>query len=273
MVRLATIQRGKFTAAERVVEQSGVQERMKKAALLFVLLPLLAVAGFGQESRQDASLGVTGVFPPYVYGNTIRQYGRYGMGGLASYRYMLTPRSAVEGNYQYAQNAYSYQASFNNTRVHTRMQEILCRLRLQLQLPEVQSVPRGRHRRISFHADPGRHVDAGRQAADARSARSTARASLTRSAPVSISAPSTAASSSRLRAYFHLTTPSYNTNRWFPTLSNPVDRRRLPLLNLSSENLRHSRQSPGFGPGFSLCSQDQGHETHHLRRCGSRRQS
>jgi opacity protein-like surface antigen len=97
---------------------------MRKVALLLVLLPVLAAAGFAQESRQDVSLGVTGVFPPYVYGNTVHETGRIGMGGLASYRYMLTPRSAVEGNYQYSQNAYSFLTSFNNTRVHTRMQEI-----------------------------------------------------------------------------------------------------------------------------------------------------
>ncbi len=108
----------------RIVEQSGVHERMRIVARLLVLLPLLAVAGFAQESRQDVSLGVTGIFPPYVYGNTVQEYGRYGMGGLVSYRYMLTPRSALEGNYQYGQNAYSFHTSFNNTRVHTKMQEI-----------------------------------------------------------------------------------------------------------------------------------------------------
>jgi opacity protein-like surface antigen len=97
---------------------------MRKVALLLVLPLMLAAAGFAQESRQDVSLGVTGVFPPYVYGNTVQEHGRYGMGGLASYRYMLTPRSAVEGNYQYSQNAYSFTTSFNNTRVHTRMQEV-----------------------------------------------------------------------------------------------------------------------------------------------------
>jgi outer membrane immunogenic protein len=98
---------------------------MRRVALLFVLLPLLAVAGFAQESRQDASIGVTGVFPPSVYGNATYQYSHYGMGGLASYRYMLTPRSAVEGNYQYAQNAYRFDTSYlPNIRVHTRMQEI-----------------------------------------------------------------------------------------------------------------------------------------------------
>ncbi len=97
---------------------------MRKVALLFVLLPFLAAAGFAQESRQDVSIGVTGIFPPYVYGNTVHQYGRNGLGGLVSYRYMLTPRSALEANYQYGQNANSYVTSFNNVRVHTRMQEV-----------------------------------------------------------------------------------------------------------------------------------------------------
>jgi opacity protein-like surface antigen len=36
---------------------------------------------------------------------------------------MLTPRSALEGNYQYSQNAQKYYTSFNNVRVHSRMQE------------------------------------------------------------------------------------------------------------------------------------------------------
>ena len=97
---------------------------MKKAALLLVLLPFLAVAGFAQESRQDASLSFTGIFPPEVVGNTIHQEPRYGWGALASYRYMLTPRSAVEANYQYSQYANKFIGSFNNVRVQTRLQEV-----------------------------------------------------------------------------------------------------------------------------------------------------
>jgi outer membrane immunogenic protein len=96
---------------------------MKRVSRLFFLLPLLAVAGFAQESRQDASLSFTGIFPPYVYGNTVQQHPRYGWGALGSYRYMLTPRSAVEGNYQYSQYANKYITSFNNIRVQTRLQE------------------------------------------------------------------------------------------------------------------------------------------------------
>jgi outer membrane immunogenic protein len=97
---------------------------MKKSALLFVLLPVLAVAGFAQESRQDASVSATGFFPPFVSGNSVQQTSTYSLGGLASYRYMLTPRSAVEGNYQYTEYTNKYVLSFlPNVRIHTRFQE------------------------------------------------------------------------------------------------------------------------------------------------------
>ncbi len=96
---------------------------MRKNLLLFLLLPFLAVASFAQESRQDISLSVAGFFPPFITGNDVQQTGTYGLGGLASYRYMLTPRSALEVNYQYVQNAQKYFTSFNNIRVHDRIQE------------------------------------------------------------------------------------------------------------------------------------------------------
>jgi outer membrane immunogenic protein len=96
---------------------------MKKTLLLFLLLPFMAVASQAQESRQDVSLSVAGIFPPFITGNDVQQTGTYGLGGLVSYRYMLTPRSGLELNYQYAQNAQKYYTSFNNVRVHDRMQE------------------------------------------------------------------------------------------------------------------------------------------------------
>lgn len=100
-----------------------VQDRMKKSVLFFLLLPFLAVASFAQESRQDVSVSVTGIFPPFITGNAVQQRGTYGLGGLASYRYMLTPRSALEANYQYAQNSQKYYTTFLTPRVHDRMQE------------------------------------------------------------------------------------------------------------------------------------------------------
>ena len=96
---------------------------MKKILLLFLLLPFLAAAGRAQESRQDVSLSVTGVFPPFIVGNDVQQTGTNGLGGLVSYRYMLTPRSGLEVNYQYAQNSQKYYTSFQRIRVHDRMQE------------------------------------------------------------------------------------------------------------------------------------------------------
>ena len=121
-----------------------VQDRMKKISLLFLLLPMLATASFAQESRQDASVSGTVVFPPYVTGQGVFQSGCrapsiatsavnstssgggtcYGPGILASYRYMVTPRSALEVNYQWSQFYTNYIANVNNVNIHTRMQEI-----------------------------------------------------------------------------------------------------------------------------------------------------
>jgi len=98
---------------------------MKKILLSLALLPMLAVTGFAQESRQDVSLSLAGLIPPHVVGNTVQQDATIGIyGALASYRYMLTPRSALEVNYQYNQDVQKYLTSFNALRVHTRMQEI-----------------------------------------------------------------------------------------------------------------------------------------------------
>jgi outer membrane immunogenic protein len=97
---------------------------MKKILLSLALLSFSAVAGFAQESRQDASLSLTGIFPPHVVGNTVQQDSTLGFGALASYRYMLTPRSALEANYQYGQDVQKFVTSFNAIRVHSRIQEV-----------------------------------------------------------------------------------------------------------------------------------------------------
>jgi outer membrane immunogenic protein len=96
---------------------------MKKILLLFLLLPVMAATSPAQESRQDISVSAGGILPPFIVGNDVQQTGTYGLGGLVSYRFMLTPRSGLEVNYQYAQNAEKYYTSFNNVRVHNRMQE------------------------------------------------------------------------------------------------------------------------------------------------------
>jgi outer membrane immunogenic protein len=97
---------------------------MKKTMLLGALM-LLASAGFAQESRQDASVSAIGVFTPTVNGNAVKLSTTSTVGFLGSYRYMLTPRSALELNYSFAQYSSRYSTSFlPNVRVHTRQQEI-----------------------------------------------------------------------------------------------------------------------------------------------------
>jgi outer membrane immunogenic protein len=98
---------------------------MKKTMLLGVLM-LSAAAGYAQESRQDVSFSGTGIFGPTVHGATqVTQNMTGALGLLLSYRYMLTPKSALEANYSFAQDSQKYDANFErNARVHSRQQEI-----------------------------------------------------------------------------------------------------------------------------------------------------
>jgi opacity protein-like surface antigen len=97
---------------------------MKKTMLLGVLM-LSAAAGYGQESRQDVSFSGTGLFSPVVHGAAnVKQSATGALGLLLSYRYMVTPRSALELNYSFAQNSEKYAVDFDeNARIHSRMQE------------------------------------------------------------------------------------------------------------------------------------------------------
>ena len=96
---------------------------MKKMMVLGALA-LAAATGFAQESRQDISLSATAPISPQVNGNAVQMNQTLTTGLLLSYRYMLTPRSALEANYGYAQNSTVFNTSFlPNARVHTLQQE------------------------------------------------------------------------------------------------------------------------------------------------------
>ena len=96
---------------------------MKKLLLLFCLLPMLAAIGFAQESRQDASVSFIGTYQPTITGNAVTQTSDWGKGVLLSYRFMLTPSSALEGNYEYSQMNMKYTAPFSNATFHNSLQE------------------------------------------------------------------------------------------------------------------------------------------------------
>jgi outer membrane immunogenic protein len=70
------------------------------------------------------SASAYGLFAPDVYGTAIQQKTSKTVGFLGSYRYMLTPRSALEVNYSFAQGYQYYKTSFLTGKVHQRQQEI-----------------------------------------------------------------------------------------------------------------------------------------------------
>jgi outer membrane immunogenic protein len=101
--------------------------RMKKIVTIAFLLAMCAAAGWAQESRQDVSLSGLGLVEPFMSSQTdVEVNSNTGVGALASYRFMLTPSSALEVNYGITyENKILYTISnTNHYSVNTRTQEI-----------------------------------------------------------------------------------------------------------------------------------------------------
>ena len=106
---------------------------MKKTILLGAVMSI-AAAGFAQESRQDISVSGLGLVGPEVHGNGVTLDSSKTGGVLLSYRYLVTPHSALELNYSFAQYTNYYNINgqaVNSTNggplfnpVHTRQQEL-----------------------------------------------------------------------------------------------------------------------------------------------------
>ena len=99
---------------------------MKKMMLVGALLMLGSAVGYAQESRQDVSISGFAPLAPEVRGNGVNPMTTtITTGILTSYRYMVTPKSALELNYGFAQNSIKYlTSSIKNGEVHAREQEI-----------------------------------------------------------------------------------------------------------------------------------------------------
>jgi opacity protein-like surface antigen len=99
---------------------------MKKIALIAFLLAVCVAAGRAQESRQDISMSGTGLIEPFIASQTdVMVHSNYALGALASYRFMLTPSSALEANYGITyQNKINYTVNPNKYQVMTRTQEV-----------------------------------------------------------------------------------------------------------------------------------------------------
>lgn len=100
---------------------------MKKIVIVLCLLAGFAAAGSAQESRQDISISGMGLIAPFIASSTdVQVHSNYALGALASYRFMLTPNSALEANYGITyQNTYKYLVANSLTvPILTRTQEI-----------------------------------------------------------------------------------------------------------------------------------------------------
>ena len=98
---------------------------MKKIAIIAFLLVGCAAALRAQESRQDISISGTAIIEPFIASQTdVQVHSNYALGALASYRFMLTPSSALEANYGITyQNTIHFYSNPNNYNVLTRTQE------------------------------------------------------------------------------------------------------------------------------------------------------
>ena len=99
---------------------------MKKIALIAFLLAVSVAAGRAQESRQDVSISGTGLIEPFISSQTdVQVHSNYALGALVSYRFMLTPSSALEANYGITyQNKINFTVNPNKYQVLTRTEEI-----------------------------------------------------------------------------------------------------------------------------------------------------
>jgi outer membrane immunogenic protein len=98
---------------------------MKKIALIALLLVVCVAAGRAQESRQDISISGSALIEPFIASSTnVQVHSNTAWGALASYRFMLTPSSALEANYGITyENKINYYVNPNHYQVNTRTQE------------------------------------------------------------------------------------------------------------------------------------------------------
>jgi outer membrane immunogenic protein len=99
---------------------------MKKIVSFALLLAACAAAASAQESRQDISLSGTALIEPFRSSTTtVEVNSTTAYGALLSYRFMMTPTSALEANYGITyQNSIGYYVNPNHYKVLTRTQEI-----------------------------------------------------------------------------------------------------------------------------------------------------
>ena len=142
---------------------------MKKIVLVLFLLAVCVATGRSQESRQDVSLSGFALIPPFVASSTnVQVHSNAAFGALGSYRFMLTPNSALEANYGITyENTYSLRGGqyqlHSNPHPHPGN---VRRLRSQLHLPQVEPIcgsGTGRHIFLPIRNSGTHSIDAKQQ--------------------------------------------------------------------------------------------------------------
>ena len=142
---------------------------MKKIALIALLLAVCVAVGRAQESRQDISISGSALIEPFIASSTnVQVHSNTAWGALGSYRFMLTPSSALEANYGITyENKINYYVNPNHYQINTRTQEVSAAYVRSFTLPQIQSVCRSGRGRIYLSPDPQlRHDEHRREAAD-----------------------------------------------------------------------------------------------------------
>jgi hypothetical protein len=95
------------------------------AAALFLFVSFLVSASLAQTSRSEVSASLTGDFSKETDGQGIAQIPSQSVGFLASYRFSLSSRSAVELNYAYTKNDQNYDfGGFGGNSIQTNVHEV-----------------------------------------------------------------------------------------------------------------------------------------------------
>ena len=94
-------------------------------AALFLFVSFLVSASLAQTSRSEVSASLTGDFSKETDGQGIAQVPSQSVGFLASYRFSLSSRSAVELNYAYTKNDQNYDfGGFGGNSIQTNVHEV-----------------------------------------------------------------------------------------------------------------------------------------------------
>ncbi len=161
---------------------------------MLFLLAVCVAAGRAQESRQDISISGIALIEPFIASSTnVQVHSNTAWGALGSYRFMLTPSSALEANYGITyENTINYYVNPNHYQILRAPRNVSAAYVRSFTYKKFNPFVEAGPGAFIFLPDPQlRHDEHRCEAADLCRRHSMAEASPTRSARASISVRST----------------------------------------------------------------------------------